>query len=107
MARKPRKSDIGDQFGLASDPRRPAPWDSKTAYAIKALYEGKATEHQQQIITHWLDMLTGRNDLEFRDDDRMSAFASGKRFVGLQLRKLATLHPDIIEAAGKTAASQP
>ena len=94
-------------FGMASNPLVPPQWDSKTAWAIKALYEGKATEHQQSLVVKWLELACGMNDLEFRisvrgeDGDRLSAFQSGKRFVGLQLRKLRDMPAAILEAASK------
>lgn len=95
MAKKP---SVGEQFGLASDPRTPAPWDKETAYAFKNLYEGKATESQQKRVAAFIERASGIHDLEFRADERMSSFASGKRFVGLQVRKLVTLHPDLLDA---------
>ena len=103
MARKP--ADVGQQFGLASDPRMPAPWDKETAYAVRALYEGKANESQQRRVAAFIERAAGVYDLEFRPDERMSSFASGKRFVGLQVRKLATLNPEIIDAIA-TASKQ-
>lgn len=41
--------------------------------------------------------LTGVRDLEFRPDERASTFASGKRFVGLQLVKPLTLPASVID----------
>ena len=89
------------ELGLSSDPRMPAAWDAPLAYAIKAIYEGRASDHQQKMFAAFLERLCGIHDLEFRVDERMSAFASGKRFVGLQIRKLATMHPEILAAVQK------
>lgn len=89
------------EFGLSSDPRTPPPWTAEIAYAVRALYEGKANDGQQKLAMRWIESVCALGDLEFRPDDRLSAFAGGKRFVGLQIRKLATLHPQIIEARAK------
>lgn len=61
--------------------------------AIKALAAGEATPEQQKRA---LEAITGRiacaDDMSFRADDhggtRETDFAEGKRYVGLQVRKL-------------------
>lgn len=79
-------------FGQA---RTTPPWVAPPARpadvsAIKALMVGKATEDQQRRVVEWLREATGIGELEFRpDDERASAFASGKRFVGLLFFTLA------------------
>lgn len=78
------------------------PWDppvlSKAeAYAIKSLAAGTANDAQQRTAWEYIMRLTGVRDLEFRPDERASTFASGKRFVGLQLVKPLTLPASIID----------
>lgn len=67
------------------------------AYAVKALAAGTANEGQQRVAWDFIMRLTGIRDLEFRPDERASIFASGKRFVGLQLVKPVSLPANIID----------
>ena len=79
----------------AVQPWHPAPYEEADVYAIKALAAGVANEGQQQRALGWIvNTLCGTYDLSFRDGDnadRNTAFAEGKRFVGLQLVKLTKL----------------
>lgn len=78
-----------------SDPRDkipppwlPAPYDETVTWAVRAFAKGLATEGQQQIVWHWIMRASGVDDQSYRPghpDD--TAFAEGKRFVALQLRK--------------------
>ncbi len=66
---------------------------SPAVSAIKALANGEARPDQQKLALDWIiDDLARTYDLSFRPDDaggdRESAFAEGRRFVGLQLRKM-------------------
>ena len=67
------------------------------AYAVKSLAAGNANEVQQRAAWDFIMRLTGVRDLEFRPDERAATFASGKRFVGLQLVKPVTLPASIID----------
>lgn len=83
----------GDAVWLpAALPWVPPSYDDDTIYAIRALADGQANEGQQKRAWAYIMYVTGANDMEFRPDDkggeRASAFASGKRFVGLMLDKL-------------------
>jgi hypothetical protein len=76
---------------LAS-PLDPADTTPAELHAIKALVIGKATDAQQHLFVGWLAKATGVTELEFRagpDGVHLSAFAGGKRFVGLQFFQLA------------------
>lgn len=77
------------------------PWDTQDydddiIYALRALVVGKANEGQQKYVWQYLMYLTKASEefasLSFRPDniggERATAFAEGKRFVGLMLRKL-------------------
>ncbi len=78
------------------------------AMAIKAMAEGTATPDQQKRA---LDAIIYRvacvDDLSYRADDhggeRDGAFAEGKRYVGLQLKKLVATRLDILLGQDKPA----
>ena len=76
------------------EPWKPAEWDAEDGYAIQAVMMGRASEEQQrramQFIVH---QVCATYDLSYRpSSDRDTAFAEGKRFVGLQLVKFANLN---------------
>lgn len=83
------------------NPWDPPDYDDDVVYAIRALREGTAHPHQQALAWSWLMYATaageGFDDLSFRpggtEGRRATDFAEGKRFVGLQLRKM--LHPRV------------
>lgn len=72
-------------------PWHPADYDDDVTRAIKALSAGKASDSQQQLALRWIvEDLAAAYDLSFRPGeagDRETAFAEGKRFVGLQIVK--------------------
>lgn len=71
------------------EPWSPTPATDDVIRAVKAMNEGKASDVQQRRVVDWLFEVTGTRDLEFRpESERASAFASGKRWVGLQLGKM-------------------
>jgi hypothetical protein len=76
-------------------PWMPAPYEEADTYAIKALAAGKASEGQQKRALEWIiNTLCGTYDLSFRpgpEGDRDTAFAEGRRSVGLQLVKQVNL----------------
>ena len=83
-------------------PYEPADWDENIVMAFRSFVAGKANEGQQQTVWRYLQYLTGTGDytdLSFRpggsDAERETAFAEGKRYVGLQLMKLN--HPLILD----------
>ena len=57
--------------------------------AIKALTRGEATVDQQFAVVKWLEKATAVTEMSYRPSDRDTAFAEGKRFVGLQFFSLA------------------
>lgn len=57
--------------------------------ALRALMQGEATKDQQFLVVEWMRRATGIVELEFRPDERASAFAGGKRFIGVQFFSLA------------------
>lgn len=78
---------------VAIQPWHPAPYEEPDTYAIKALAAGVANEGQQKRVLDWIvKTLCGTYDVSYRpDSDRDTAFAEGKRFVGLQLVKQINL----------------
>ena len=67
----------------------PAPYDEAITGAMKALAAGNANEGQQQRALKWIiEIVSGAYDQTYRSDSTHdTAFAEGKRFVGLQLVK--------------------
>jgi hypothetical protein len=95
MAKKP--------VSVAAMPWHPVRLSKHEARAIKALYDGKASEPQQQkALELFIKVFGSADDLEFRPDEmggeRASCFASGRRFVGQQIRKWALATGNDIEA---------
>jgi len=74
-------------------PWKPAPWDPADATALQALMRGDCPANlQTRAIRFIMFDLCGLRDLSYRyggpEGDRDTAFAEGKRFVGLQIAKL-------------------
>lgn len=76
------------------EPWKPAEWDPEDAYAVQAVMYGRASEDQQKrAMTFIVNQVCGTYDLSYRPaSDRDTAFAEGKRFVGLQMVKFAQLN---------------
>ena len=76
------------------DPWKPAEWDAEDGYAIQAVMSGRASEAQQRhAMTFIVYHICGTYDLSYRPtSDRDTAFAEGKRRVGLQLVKFMNLN---------------
>lgn len=70
----------------------PTPWDPADASAFQALARGDCPANLQQRALKFIWRLTGIRDLSYRyggpEAERDTAFAEGKRFVGLQIAKL-------------------
>ena len=81
----------------AKDPWTPIVPTQREANAIKSLAAGNANDVQQGEVLAFIFRLTGIKDLEFRPDERASVFASGKRFVGLQIAKTINLSSEAIK----------
>lgn len=74
----------------------PAPYDYADVIAFKALAEGKADAAQQRRALDWLIWkAAGAYDETYypteQGGERDSAFAQGRRFVGLQVVKLVNM----------------
>lgn len=85
--KKPRTS----WAAASSAPWHPASYEDADTAAIKALASGTASGPQQQRALDWIiNRACATYDLSFRpgaDGERETAFAEGKRWVGLQVVK--------------------
>lgn len=93
------------------DPWAPPDLTDDVIWAMRAFSKGTAGEGQQRIVWNYLMYLTGTGDqfadLSFRPGPEgvtATAFAEGKRFVGLQLRK--PLHPALTPKSKTDAAPE-
>lgn len=88
-------------------PWHPAPYDTQTIHALKNLAAGKANEGQQQRAIEWIiQVCAGTYQPTFiPDSDRETAYAEGRRAVGLELVKLINLPPAAVAAIKKTEAN--
>jgi hypothetical protein len=74
----------------------PATWTPADILAIQSCVSGTATPEQQQRAIAWIVYnAANTDDVEYRTDSRDHAFASGRRFVGLQIRKLMALNSSV------------
>lgn len=65
-------------------PLEAVPWDPEDKAALTAIKECRATPEQQKLFMAWFIKATAIDELEFRPDARLSAVATGKRWVGKQ-----------------------
>lgn len=83
---------------MAAKPAIPQPWhpakyDEADIYAVQALAAGVASADQQKRAVHWLlnNVCGTYDETYFADSERNSAYAQGKRHVGLQFVKAIKL----------------
>lgn len=82
-------------------PHEAAQFDKPVMYAIKAIAQGRATEHQQQLAMKWIiercaeTYTNPYHPASARDTD----FAAGKAWVGQQLVGLINMDPDAFKKA--------
>ncbi len=75
---------------------QPAEYDLPDVAAVQACYAGEATPAQQKRAIEWIIFRAANTDeVEYRTEQRDHAFTSGRRFVGLQIRKLLQLNKAI------------
>jgi hypothetical protein len=81
-----------DWVPLPREPWKPAAYDNADIGAFKALWRGEADANQQQRAMRWLLYATGVHSTSYDpDSDRNTAFAEGKRWIGMQIGKLLSL----------------
>jgi hypothetical protein len=85
----------------ASQPYIPPAWEPADVSAIQALQRGNATPDQQRrALDYLINTMCATYDLSYRpESDRDTAFAEGRRFVGLQLVKMTKLNLAAIRQA--------
>ena len=74
----------------------PVGYGAKDVEAVQALARGEADAHQQKAVLDWvINQAAGTYELSFRSDadggERETAFAEGRRYVGLQLVKMLSM----------------
>lgn len=76
----------------------PVPYEIADVGAIQALNRGEATpEQQQRALRYIVEIAAGTYDLSYRpDSERDTAFAEGRRHVGLTLVKLTKINPQLL-----------
>lgn len=83
-------------------PHVPPDYDPAVITAVQALKAGAAEPHQQILVMDWLlGPATGLRDVSYwPGDTHATAFAEGKRFVGLQFGKMLSLNPKAFTKKG-------
>lgn len=86
---------------------KPADWSETDVMAFKALATGTANEGQQKHALDWLiRVAAGTYELSYRSDqdggERETAFAEGRRFVGLQVVKMINMPNEVVAKLRKT-----
>ena len=76
----------------------PAPYEIADLSAVKALAAGTANEQQQKRALDWILIhVCGTYEMTYRpESDRDTAFAEGRRFVGLQIVKALHFNLDVL-----------
>lgn len=87
-----------------SDPWKPAPWEPADVSALQALHRGDATADQQKhALDYIIHTVAGTYEPSYRTkSDRDTAFAEGKRHVGLQIVTKLKLNLAAIRQAKST-----
>lgn len=74
----------------------PPAYEIADAYALQALERGEADPSMQKRALAWvIQMAAGTYEVSYRsgaDGDRETAFAEGRRFVGIEIVKLLKLN---------------
>lgn len=81
----------------------PVPYKPSHVEAVQALQRGEADAFQQRHALDWIiQQAAGTYEPSFRSDfdggDRETAFAEGRRFVGLQLVKMLAMTGALVAA---------
>lgn len=80
---------------------QPAPWDSADVAALQALARGVANEGQQKRALNYIITALGMTyeHTYSPTSERDSAFAQGRRYVGLQIVKLVNMPAHLLKKA--------
>lgn len=84
---------------VEQQPWHPAKYDDDDVRSIQAMATGTATADQQKTAIKWIvESVCGTYDVTyFADSERNTAYAEGKRGVGLQIVKLVKLSGKIFK----------
>jgi hypothetical protein len=81
--------------------QEPAGYTLADIAAMQALEKGEASPDQQKRALAWIiNNVCLTYDLEYRTEDRDHAFASGRRFAGLQVVKALKLNTTLLAKTG-------
>lgn len=84
------------------EPWKPAPYEIEDVAALQALEKGIASETQQKrAIRYIVEVLGMTFEHTYFPTDRDTAFANGRRYVGLQIVKLLRLPLNELKRKGK------
>lgn len=85
---------MSERKKINNKPYIPVDYSEKEVAFIQALYRGDATPDQQINALKWIiNVVSGAYDLPYYENDRDTAFACGRQFVGKQLIKMVNLIP--------------
>lgn len=78
---------------LPADGWLPAPYDISDVTAFQRCWDGTAEAHQQRAVIEWILFASGKNGPAFAPGQPdVTAFAEGKRWLGIQVMKLLNLN---------------
>lgn len=78
------------------EPWKPIKYELGDITALQALAQGEADAFQQKRALKWIVQACGTYDLSYRpNSERDTAFAEGRRFIGLQIVKALHLNTSV------------
>lgn len=78
--------DKKSECKLNPDPTARPDYTEADVQALRAMWDGVATERQQKQALEWLLFASGKDDRSFRpESERLSNFAEGRRQMGLNI----------------------
>jgi len=84
---------------------RTAAFDPADASAVQAVFDGRADYTQQKRAMKWiLESACRIHEMSFVEDERVTSFNEGQRFVGKQIAELLLTNvPELIDRLRKKA----
>lgn len=89
----------GGALAIASEkPYEPPKYNEQDVIAMQRVFAGEGTKDQQShVIRFIVENICDAHGMSYRPNERDTAFAEGKRFVGLQIAKLCTINLEAVE----------